>query len=104
LKPLRIAREAAAELEEAAAWYEARRSGLGDELVVAVEAVFARIEERPASGAVVPGAQDPDVRRIGVRRFPYHVVFLDLQDRVQVLAIAHRRRQPFYWRDRADKP
>lgn len=103
MKPVRIAREVASELAEAAAWYETQRAGLGDELVAAVEAVLARIEARPTAGAMVPAAQDQDVRRIRVPRFPYHVVFVDLPDRVQVLAIAHWRRQPLYWRDRADE-
>jgi toxin ParE1/3/4 len=102
LKPVRIAREVAGELAEAAAWYEGQRSGLGDQLVAAVEAVLARIETRPTSGAPVPAARDPDVRRIRVPRFPYHVVFVDLPDRVQVLAMAHWRRRPSYWRARTD--
>jgi hypothetical protein len=103
LKPLRLARQVATELAEAAAWYDAQRGGLGDELIAAVEGVLARLETRPTSGAMVPAARDPDVRRIRVPRFPYHVVFVDLPDRVQVLAIAHWRRQPSYWRDRTDK-
>jgi hypothetical protein len=33
-----------------------------------------------------------------VHNFPYHVVFLQLRDRISVLAIAHDRRRPGYWR------
>jgi hypothetical protein len=32
-----------------------------------------------------------------VRRFPYHVVYIELPDRLQVLAVAHDRRRPAYW-------
>ena len=63
MKPVRLARQVATELAEAAAWYEAQRGGLGDELVAAVEGVLARIETRPTSGAMVPAAGDPDVRQ-----------------------------------------
>ena len=38
---------AAADLEEAADWYEAKRSGLGLEFLDAVRATLARISENP---------------------------------------------------------
>jgi hypothetical protein len=37
------------------------------------------------------------VRRVFVRRFPYHVVYIELADRLQILAVAHDRRRPRYW-------
>ena len=79
-----------------------RRSSarLGRDFLTAVEAAFARIERRPHSGSVTPGVSDVDVRQIWIRRFKYHVVFSDLPDRVQVLAVAHERRRPRYWAGR----
>lgn len=35
-----------------------------------------------------------------VPRFPYHVVYLELPDRLQILAVAHDRRRPGYWKTR----
>jgi plasmid stabilization system protein ParE len=94
---IRISAEADAEMAEAARWYEAHRAGLGVELLDAVDAAVAQVAELPRMGSPVPGVSDPAVRRRPVRRFPYHVVYVELPDRLQILAIAHDRRRPGYW-------
>jgi len=40
------------------------------------------------------------IKRVFLRRFPFSVYFIEHDDRFRVLAVAHRRRLPFYWRDR----
>ena len=95
--PVRISEEADAEMAEAARWYETHRAGLGVDFLDAVDAAVARIAEAPNMGSPVPGVSDETIRRRPVRRFPYHVVYLELPDRLQVLAIAHDRRLPGYW-------
>jgi hypothetical protein len=47
VSPLRILREAETELGAAAEWYEARRAGLGVELVAAIDAAFEEIVTTP---------------------------------------------------------
>jgi len=42
-----------------------------------------------------------DVRRFKLARFPYCVAFQATGDDIAVIAVAHQRRAPFYWRDRA---
>lgn len=39
-------------------------------------------------------------RRILLRKFPYFVVFFDWQDEVYVVAVAHAKRRPGYWKGR----
>jgi plasmid stabilization system protein ParE len=95
--PLRISEEADAEMAEAARWYESHRVGLGGEFVAAVDAAVARIRENPRMGSPIPGVADETLRRRAVRRFPYHVVYIELPDRLQILAVAHDRRRPAYW-------
>ena len=95
--PLRISEEADAEMAEAVRWYEEHRLGLGGEFLAAVDAAVARIEANQRIGSRTLGVDDEDIRRIFVRRFPYHVVYIELPDRVQVLAVAHDRRRPAYW-------
>jgi plasmid stabilization system protein ParE len=95
--PLRVSEEADAEMAEAARWYERNRAGLGLEFLTAVDAAAARIEQNPRIGSPTPGVDDKDIRRVFVRRFPYHVVYIELPDRLQVLAVAHDRRRPAYW-------
>lgn len=84
-------------MAEAARWYERHRAGLGVEFLDAVDNAVAGIAETPGMGSRVPGISDLAIRRRPVRRFPYHVVYLELADRLQILAIAHDRRRPAYW-------
>lgn len=88
-------------MAESARWYESHHTGLGADFLDSVDAVVSRIAENPHVGAMVPGVPDAEIRRRPVRRFPYHVVYLDLKDRLQILAIAHDRRRPGYWAERS---
>jgi plasmid stabilization system protein ParE len=98
--PVRISEEADAEMAESARWYETHRPGLGVEFLDAVDAAVVGIAETPRMGTLVPGVSDQAIRRRAVSRFPYHVVYMELSDRLQVLAIAHDRRRPGYWEGR----
>jgi len=85
------------EMAEASRWYDEQRLGLGLDFLRAIERTLVGIEAVPRTGSLVPGVADTEIRRVRVRRFPYHVIYLELPDRVQVLAIAHHRRHPRYW-------
>lgn len=81
------------ELMDAAAWYDARREGLGDDFLICVEAAIARVSRDPESCALVHG----EVRRVLVRRFPYCVYYKVEAEVLLVLAVGHERRKPAYW-------
>ena len=51
-RPFRTEPEASAELENAAVWYESRRSGLGVEFLEAVDATLDRIARCPRQPGV----------------------------------------------------
>lgn len=61
-----ITHEAEDDLREAKAWYESRRTGLGDEFLLCVEEALERIRRIPESAGLVV----QNVRRAAVRRFP----------------------------------
>jgi len=42
----------------------------------------------------------PNIRRVSLRRFPFKVIFRDVESIVQILAVSHKRRRPDYWLDR----
>ena len=102
LKPVKLEPEANDELYAAVEWYEGQRTGLGAELWSAVRAALDEVQRDPSSFARLSGLPDElPARAAFVRKFPYKVVFLDLPVVVRVLAIAHVRRAPDYWSDRA---
>jgi plasmid stabilization system protein ParE len=82
--------EAADELAEAVQWYQRRRLGLGDELLLVVEAAIGQILRSPEMYPVVYR----DVRRLLTRRFPYGIYYRLEPERVVVVAIFHGRRDP----------
>jgi toxin ParE1/3/4 len=88
---------AAAELEEAVAWYEGQSPGLGLELLSAVEAVHALLRLHPDLGVLVR----PRIRRALLRRFPYGVFYVSDSTRIRILAIVHSHRHPASWPRRA---
>ena len=57
--------------------------------------------EWPESGAVWPGSDSiPVVRSRRVAGFPYRLVYLVQATELVVIALAHQKRKPGYWRDR----
>ena len=100
-KPIRTEPEAEEELLEAAHWYERQRRGLGLDFLDAIGAAVELIRRQPTGGTRVPGVRDDvPARRMVLRRFPYSVVFLELETEIRILAFAHNRRRPAYWQQR----
>lgn len=79
------------DLNNAVAYYNQQRAGLGDELRSEIYAAVARVCLNPSQYAVV----DHGIRRCLLHRFPYAVLFrLIGEETVRVLVIRHHRRHP----------
>jgi len=88
--------EASADLIEAAAYLERERDGYGDRLIAAFESAREFVVDHPRSGR-------PE--RFGVRVWPvtgfsYSIVYVLEGENVFIIAVAHHRRRPGYWRSR----
>ena len=90
---LPLARE---ELNEAASFYEARVPGLGAAFLDDVERSIVLLCENPQLGEVAGRA----FRKVLLRRFPYSIVYALRDKEVIIVAVAHQRRRPGYWRKR----
>jgi plasmid stabilization system protein ParE len=99
---LRVSAAAEDELRAAVEWYEERRPGLGEEFFVEVGRVLTLILRHPAIGSPVPRVRaEHGTRRVPLRRFPYFVVYRERNAELHVIAFAHARRKPGYWRHRS---
>ncbi|HVT05788.1 MAG TPA: type II toxin-antitoxin system RelE/ParE family toxin [Thermoanaerobaculia bacterium] len=98
MKPVRLREAAKGDLREALRWYGERDPDLANRLFAELRVTFEFLEQFPKAGRRVPEVTDRDVRRLPVHTFPYHVVYLELRSRISVLAIAHDKRAPEYWR------
>jgi toxin ParE1/3/4 len=88
--------EASADLIEAAAYLERQRDGYGDRFIAAFNAAREFVIDHPRSGRQ---------ERFGVRLWPvngfsYSIAYLLEGDDVFIVAVAHHRRRPGYWRSR----
>ena len=100
-KPLSLDDEAVEELKSAAQWYETNNEGLGLEFVHAVREALLRIAERPHTWPLKAGVPvHLNAKHFVLRRFPYAVVYIELDDEIRVLAVAHTSREPGFWRGR----
>jgi plasmid stabilization system protein ParE len=87
---------ALAELQDAADHYASDGGlGLGHEFITEFERIANLILANPQLGAYMRGA-----RRYFMSRFPYSVIYQVTADELRVIAIAHQRRRPGYWRGR----
>ena len=89
---------ASAELDDAVAFYDARRPGLGHEFAAAVESTLSRIALFPDGYSQIGSYS----RRCLVARFPYSVIYQLRKSEalVLVVAVAHLHRRPDYWSPR----
>ena len=100
---VRLLAEAEVEAQDAARWYEARRTGLGEDFLQALSRGLEAIESHPTRYSRVANVlPDRDVRRILLKRFPYKIVFEIRPSETLVIAVAHTHRHPTYWKHRGE--
>ena len=82
------------ELRAAYLWYFERNPVVAEAFGREIEYAFARIAEGPQRWAW----QTKTTRGYVLPRFPFTVVYRELAEHVQVLAVAHQKRKPGYWK------
>lgn len=87
---------AAADLAEAAAYYESEKPALGTRFLNTFEAAVREILIAPK---MYPPLGDR-FRKYGLRPFPYAVIYRQEKDTLVIVAVMHQKRRPGYWRDR----
>jgi toxin ParE2 len=93
---VRLLEPAAAELDEAIAYYNAQAPGLGDAFLLEALRMLDLIKRHPDAWHPLGN----NTRRCRLSRFPYAVVYARDSDELLVVAVAHQHRRPEYWRDR----
>lgn len=88
--------DADAEVTEAVQFYETRSPGLGAALLDEVQRSLNQMAETPEAYRRI-GRR---VRRKPLWRFPYNLLYAVYPDRIRIVAFAHQKRRPFYWRKR----
>jgi len=88
--------EAEAELKEAAVYLDNESMGLGELFLDDVQEALNLIVFSPKISPVIQN----NVRQNVLRKFPYYLIYTIVDCEIRILAVAHQRRRPFYWKDR----
>ena len=97
MKSVTIHSEATEELDNAIKYYEKQKMGLGLDLLSEIEQVLEKIKINPNLGTdhTIEG-----VSRYVIRRFPYIIFYVEFEAFIWLVAIAHGKRKPDYWKKR----
>lgn len=99
MTPVIFLPEAEQEMFEAAAYYQAQTSGLGFDYLSEVEQAVQAIAESPITWPIIEG----ELRRRLVKRFPFGILYRIEPEEIVIVAVAHLRRRPDYWKKRLEK-
>jgi toxin ParE1/3/4 len=99
LKPLVIHGQATAVVEDAIAYLNNQRDGLGDEFRDELEKALGRIRRNP--GAYSPYLGGYRKYLVG-KTFPYQIFYFEYETYVWVAAIHHAKRKPDTWMNRSE--
>jgi toxin ParE1/3/4 len=95
-KPYRFHEAAWQELQAADDWYAERSLDASEDFLSAITDALKNIRSAPQRWpAYLYGT-----RRLVLQRFPFSVIYLDDPDIVRIVAVAHAKRKPGYWKRR----
>jgi plasmid stabilization system protein ParE len=101
VKPVRYDAEAEEEYLATVRWYRARNRQAAERFMDRVIAAETLIREHPEAWGSPPGvAPEVGARRVIVRGFPFALVYVELEQEIRIIAVAHSKRRPGYWRGR----
>jgi plasmid stabilization system protein ParE len=88
--------EATSELEESANWYGERSRVAERGFLLGVESAIRKVENDPKRFPHL----DARHQACSVEAYPFQIIFRDDGGRIFIIAVAHAKRRPGYWRDR----
>ena len=96
LKQVEYHPEAKREIEESAIWYDEQSYGLGLEFLCEIK----NTESHIVKNSELYPVYEAGTRRCIMHRFPFSVVYLILKEKIQIVAVSHCKRKPWYWGNR----
>ena len=91
--------EALGEIDDAFEWDLARSPQAAEAFLREVESAFALIVSSPDIWPSFEAA----TRRYILRRFPYNIIYREIAGGIEIVAVAHQKRRPRYWRSRLSR-
>ena len=95
-RPVAFHPDAVAEARAAFEWYQERNESAAGLFLTELDLAIERITETPERWPLYLRG----TRRFLLRRFPFAVVYRQVAETIQIVAVAHGRRKPGYWKER----
>ncbi len=99
MKPVRFDHEAEIEFYDSIVFYEERVAGLGARFDQAVQAEVSQLQLNPTRFRLISGTDE--IRKLVMKSFPFVIYFMEMEQEIWIVAVAHCSREPGYWRDRS---
>ena len=93
IKPIILLTRAEVEFDEAYRWYAERNLKTAKRFYQTVHQRFREIAQHPTRH---PYIKEP-YRAYMLQHFPYRIIYRICEADIQIIAIAHTSREPFYW-------
>jgi toxin ParE1/3/4 len=84
------------ELNDAADFYDLESPGLGETFINEIHKAIDLISRFPEAAPLIRGR----IRRKVLISFPYTIIYSLRPTEIRILAVAHQKRRPVYWRGR----
>jgi toxin ParE1/3/4 len=91
--------EADQELRETARYYESEAPGVGLAFIAEVHRTVGMIVSHPRSARKIRGS----IRKKVLSHFPFSILYSIESDLILIVAVAHHKRRPTYWRKRVKR-
>ncbi len=88
--------EADEEFREAARYYESEAPGVGLAFIAEVHRTMSIVVSHPRAAKRIRGS----IRKKPLTHFPYSLLYSIESDLILIVAVAHHKRRPTYWRSR----
>lgn len=95
VRPVEVHPDAILEAQAAYRWYVDRNNAAAEAFLAELDRAVELISENPMRWPIhLHGAG-----HFLLRRFPYGVIYRELAENLPIVAIAHGRRKPWYWKN-----
>ena len=88
--------EAEIEFVQAVDYYEEVEKDLGLDFTFEIYSTIERVLAHPLAWPVI----DDDIRRALVRKFPYGILYSQIEEDIYIIAVMNLNREPDYWKNR----
>ena len=88
--------DAADEAAAAREWYAARSTGAANAFLIELDHAIEQIRSGPGRWPL----HVHETRRYLMHHFPFSVIYKEIGSTIYVIAVAHAKRKPGYWKDR----